>query len=242
MSLLLASVLLLLQDEAAVKVLQKLEETVEKAPRLKLEFQKEGACTENGKVTVRWTEKGMLAVAGPKCHARSVLKTEREGKPEGSESRIISDGARIFLEHSTAKIREIEPKFFSVPRVQASLVRAGASDALLVGGSFGDLLNVGGGGPQPKEFFEVTELREGAPTARGKTLTFSYRYEMERFPETPRKFQKITLEYDPATWKLLSRESLLRFDGGETKTRETYDLAFDADLPDSLFKIPEDKK
>jgi len=243
MNLLLAAVLLM-QDKTAEETLGKIEEAVDKARTVRVTYRTEAECVRSGAEKSTWTNEGNILVKGAsRINASSNYKLIEGKRSEAYESQLISDGTNLLLHFPPSKKRVIDLQFFSIPQFQGSLVRAGVSNSMFLAGTFGDLLCVGGGGPKPKDFFELSKLKEGPKRERGKTLEYTLKYENERFPSHPTKELLVILEYDPVTWKLLSRKTKIQFEGGETTIRETYtDFILNADIPDEKFKLPEEKK
>jgi outer membrane lipoprotein-sorting protein len=240
MSLFLAAVLFL-QGKTPEEVLKKLEETVDQASTVRLKFKVEGSCVQAGKADTTWTYAGTLSFKGDnRVNALSTHKQVTGDKKQETDSRLICDGTRLLHDFPPGRKRLMDLEFFSIPQMRGSLVRAGVVDTLFVAGTFGDLLSVGGGGPKPRDFFEVSDLKTVPANEHKGSLTYSLKFENERFPSHPTNVLKVTLEYDPETWRLRSRTVTLPFEGGETRIRETYeDFSLNADIPDETFTLPE---
>jgi hypothetical protein len=229
MNLLFAAVLLM-QDRTAEETFKKLEETLEKAKTLSLNF-KVAFVKQAGLVQNMTIEGTAHFKEGNKASITALTTVQGETQ----EYSGVSDGSR--LRRGTGKA---ETEVTAVPadflaRFETALSRAGMLFAFVEttrpsavrGRTLQEL----------KKDLEVSNFKLGEDKS---SLSYTL-----RFPESdPKMVATCVLRYEPKTLTLLGRKMTLTRNGEDegvyTDTYEGYTL--NADIPDEKFRLPGEKK
>jgi len=238
----LLALALLIQDQSAEDAFKKLEDAVENAHSVAMRFSLDGTVTR-GNEKIKVTAKGTLLLKGSSLV--SISRTVQLGddqEPAEMAVKFTSDGTQMSFDFPELKHNaNLDKKTLSVARFKSSLVRVGASTTVGFIGTYDPSKKEGG--VLSKEAILVSDLKEGAKSNHGKTLTYTLRYVEPKTAGDPDKPFNVVLEYDPLSWKILSRVVTYKGEAGEQRIQETYqDFTLNSDIPDEKFKLPHDKK
>jgi hypothetical protein len=212
-----------LQDLSADEVLKKLQETIEKAPALRLEFQGENQQGLKGEAKTT-TFHGVLLLKGG---SRASFSEELSEGARRVTVKFISDGSKIWRTHQGTVAL---PREFG-SQLACAIARGGLC---LTPYAVSSLLDSEYGLGRIEKAFDASNLKLGADEGKDKTLTYDLTIE-------GRQVWEVKLVYDPVSFALRKRTSSRKDLVQERVLTETYSqVDMKREIPDDAFVLPKD--